>query len=75
MRLYDCAELRFSRIPRMSPPAQNTPPAPVRITARTFSSSRISDTSSAISRRIGMSRALRASGRFRVTMATSSRNS
>jgi len=63
---------RASAMPRMSPPAQNAPPAPVRITARIDLSAAIAGTTRANSSFISALSALRASGRFIVSVATPS---
>ena len=59
-------------ISRISPPAQNARPAPVRMTARTAASAASAGISAASSRCIGWLNAFSASGRFSVTVATPS---
>ena len=71
-RLSAAVGLFFARRWR-SPPAQNAPPAPVMMAALSVGSLRISMTTCDSSSRIEISKALRFSGRFRVTMAISSR--
>ena len=58
--------LRASFIAFTSPPAQNAPPAPVRMTARTSGSSAARDNCSFISRSIARVKAFLRSGRLRV---------
>jgi hypothetical protein len=54
---------------RRSPPAQNCPPAPVRMSARMSPLATSSRSTAASSVRSVMSSALRAAGRFRVSVA------
>ena len=72
MRSRACSADGSASMVPMSPPAQNAPPAPPRITARTSRSRRIASTAWASSSRITMSSALRCAGRFSVIVATPS---
>src|SRR5947209_11474341 len=56
-------------------PDENAVPVPVRMTTRTSSSSRADDNAAAAARYIATSKALRASGRLKVTMRTWPRSS
>ncbi len=66
---------RWAAIVLTSPPAEKCPPAPVRMTTRVAASASSSSSTESSSRRMTRSRALRASGRFRVMVATASARS